>query len=92
MKSQSKADLAASLEKAKERYLGIWGGEVTRYASPEEPPKIKTGVSRKIHNLKEECYRQFLRDVEEGKYHPDTNFQQRPPSRREVRLDDFDML
>lgn len=92
MKAMGKAELQAYLDKEKERFTGLYGGEVIRYASPENPNKIVTGVKRKIHNLKAENYQEFLTLVAEGRYAPDTNFQQRAPSRKEIRLDDCEFM
>lgn len=36
------------------------GGEIVRYASPQNPTKIKLGAHRKIRNLKEEAWQREL--------------------------------
>lgn len=54
-----KATLSQHLERETQRYLQ-GGGEVIRYASPQNPTKIKLGAYRPIHNLKEEAWRAEL--------------------------------
>lgn len=76
--SQSKAALQAMLDAEKARFQNIYGGEVVRYAAPEKPNKIQLGTSIPIHNLVEEEYQEYLRQVEAGEYKPDTDYQVRP--------------
>lgn len=90
--NSSKAELQAYLDRQKERFTGLYGGEIVRYAAPEECPKIKLGAYHPIPNLVEEEYQKYLKEVEEGTYAPDTNYQEkwvRPARQKNVRLDDF---
>lgn len=87
--NQSKAAIQAMLDAEKERFIGLYGGEIVRHASPECPNKIKLGVFHKVPNLVEDEWQTYLRQVEEGTYQPDTHYQaaqrRRPnQSQREV--------
>jgi hypothetical protein len=39
------------------------GGEIVRYASPEQPSRIRLGSHRKIRNLKEEAWQRELAEL-----------------------------
>lgn len=54
-----KNTLIRLLERETKNYLQR-GGEVIRYASPQNPAKIKLGAYRPIRNLKEEAWRAEL--------------------------------
>lgn len=58
-----KAELEALLKERERQYLEQ-GGAVIRYASPENPNKIKLGAHRKVPNLKEMVWRQELERME----------------------------
>lgn len=43
---------------------------VTRYASPENPTKIKLRTAHKVPNLKQEAWEEYLEQVRSGTYKP----------------------
>lgn len=89
MNFRSKAELQEYLERQKERFFNVYGGEVVRHASPENPPQIQLGRHHAVPNLVEQGFQEYLEQLRQGTYRPDTNYQERRPSKRAVRLDDI---
>lgn len=77
----NKQQLQEYLDKQKDRFINIYGGEIVRYASPSKPEPIKLGVFHPVPNLKKQEYEEWLASVEDGTYVPDTQYQERPRPR-----------
>lgn len=90
IKTMSKEALRAMLAHETERYEKIYGGEVTRYASPQNvKPMLNKKPGKKPVNLKQEEWQKYLAEVQAGTYKPDTQFQTRAPSKKSVRLEEL---
>lgn len=88
--SMSKEALRAMLAHETERYEKIYGGEVTRYASPENvKPLLNQKPGKKPANLKQAEWEKYLAEVKAGTYKPDTDYQTRAPSKKSVRLEEL---
>lgn len=88
IKTMSKEALRTMLAHETERYEQIYGGEVTRYASPENvKPILNKKPGRKPANLKQEEWQKYLSEVQAGTYQPDTQFQTRAPSKKSIHLE-----
>lgn len=87
--TMTKQQLQAMLDQQITRYTEVYGGEIKKYASPEKPDRIITGVSRKIPNLKEQECQDYLALVKAGKYTPETQYQTRKPSNKSIRLEEL---
>lgn len=89
-KPMSKEALRAMLAHETERYEKIYGGEVTRYASPQNvKPILNKKPGKKPVNLRQEEWQKFLSEVQAGTYRPDTQFQTRVPSKKAIRLEEL---
>ena len=83
----NKADLRDLLTTATKQFEDA-GNEVVRYASLSScdvREKIQLGVHHKVHNLKQEEWENYLKEVENGTYQADT-FKQEPMSRTKERF------
>lgn len=90
IKTMSKEALRAMLAHETVRYEQIYGGEVTRYASPENvKPILNKKPGRKPANLKQEEWQKYLSEVQAGTYQPDTQFQTRAPIKKHIRLEEL---
>ena len=89
-KPMSKEALRAMLAHETERYEKIYGGEVTRYASPQNvKPILNKKPGKKPVNLRQEEWQKFLSEVQAGTYRPDTQFQTRVQSKKAIRLEEL---
>lgn len=85
-----KDQLRDLLAKQTERFQTVYGGEIVRYAEKDPNPKRlldkKPGIKPK--NLKQLEWENYLQQVMNGTYQPDTHYQQRPASKKAIRLDE----
>lgn len=91
-KAMSKEALRAMLAHETERYEQIYGGEVTRYASPENvKPILNQKPGKKPTNLKQAEWEKYLAELEAGTYKPvsQEDFQTRAPSKKQIRLEEL---
>lgn len=66
----NKDQLRAMLDQATQAHL-TGGGQITRYASPSQPNKIKTGRPYiKPENLKQKEWEEYLEALKNGTYVP----------------------
>lgn len=85
-----KKDELAKLLAAKTEEFQTYGGEVVRYASPENPNKIKPSVPplvpKRGENQREDEWENYLKELYSGTYAPDTDFRLPEPPKKKPKL------
>ena len=89
--AMSKDQLRKMLAHQTERFEKIYGGEVVRHAEKDPRPKrlLDKKPGKKPVNLKLEAWETYISQVASGTYKPETQFQVRPASKKNVRLEDL---
>lgn len=78
-----KKDELAKLLAAKTEEFQAYGGEVVRYASPENPGPIKLGAAPILpENLRDAEWEKYLQELYSGSYAPDTDFRKPEPKKK----------
>lgn len=87
----NKDQLRAMLAHQTHRFQDVYGGEVIKYAEKDPKPKrlCDKKPGKKPVNLKQQEWEDYLAQVKAGTYKPDTQYQVRPASKKNVRLEDL---
>lgn len=87
----NKDQLRAMLAHQTHRFQDVYGGEVIKYAEKDPKPKrlLDQKPGKKPVNLKQAEWEEYLAQVKAGTYKPDTQYQVRPASKKNVRLEDL---
>lgn len=87
----NKDQLRQMLEKQTHRFQDVYGGEVVKYAEKDPRPKrlLDQKSGKKPANLKQAEWDKYLAEVQAGTYKPETQYQIRPASKKNVRLEDL---
>lgn len=87
----NKDQLRAMLDHQTHRFQDVYGGEVIKYAEKDPNPKrlLDQKPGKKPVNLKEQEWQAYLAQVKNGTYQPETQFQTRAASKKNVRLEDL---
>ena len=87
----NKDQLRAMLAHQTHRFQDVYGGEVVKYAEKDPKPKrlLDRKPGKKLVNLKQAEWEEYLAQVKAGTYKPDTQYQVRPASKKNVRLEDL---
>lgn len=87
----NKDQLRQMLAHQTHRFQDVYGGEIVRHAEKDPKPKrlIDQKPGKKPVNLKQAEWEEYLRQVTTGTYKPETQYQVRPASKKNVRLEDL---